>query len=630
MPDPPLAGDPRFDHDSTDRAAQTQVPASVPREAAPDAVTWVVQLPAATPAAAGGQPAPRSDWPLPEEVGGFPITSRIARGGMGIVYQARDQQLGREIAVKVLRPDHLGNSVLARRFVDEARINGRLEHPGIVPVYQINRGDSAQPYIAMMLADGQTLARVLSQRKDPAAELPHLLKIFDGICQTIAYTHSRDVIHRDLKPENVMVGEFGVVKVMDWGIAKDLRRTAEAHREPDLSERPASSAAALSLDYGQPVSDSARMADSEDLIETEFGTILGTPAYLPPEQARGQTEQMNKSSDVFALGGILCEILTGHPPYTGETISLIFDKAYRAQLDEAFARLDACAAERDLVVLAKWCLDPDPARRPRDAGVVAQSMTAWLESDLRRVERDLVRFFELSLDMFCIAGLDGYFRRVNQNFPRLLGYPASQLVSRPFMDFVHPEDVTATRQAMTDLDHGCPVIRFRNRYRHLGGHYLWLEWTAQSIPDEGVIYAVARDVTELVADAAVHQRRETIMRFQEAGQDASEDSVIACGTDGRIISWNTAAERLTGLSARETAGLPVSQLILPGERPVWDSLLNRVIQGHQPGVERLTCLCRDGTSVTARIRAVPVRDRQQQIIGAVLVVRSVTTDVAPG
>jgi serine/threonine-protein kinase len=226
--------------------------------------------------------------------------------------------------------------------------------------------------------------------------------------------------------------------------------------------------------------------------------MMGTPAYMAPEQAHGEVNGLDERTDVFGLGGILCEILTGKPPYPGPDKEAVLSKARRADLADAFRRLDACGADGDLVALAKGCLAADPNDRPGDAGKVADAVTGHLEAVLRRAERDLVRFFELSLDLFCIAGLDGYFRRVNSNFSRVLGYSEKELVSRPFLEFVHPEDQERTLGEMAKLREGLPVIRFCNRYRDVRGEYRWFEWTAKAIPEEGVIFAVARDVTERV------------------------------------------------------------------------------------------------------------------------------------
>ena len=220
----------------------------------------------------------------------------------------------------------------------------------------------------------------------------------------------------------------------------------------------------------------------------------GTPAYLPPEQARGEADRVDERADVFSLGGILCHILTGAPPYTGDDASKL-DQAVHECLAPAFARLEACPAEPEPVEIAMRCLSPNPENRPRNGNEVAAAITGYLESDQHRAEQDLVRFFEQSLDLFCIASLDGYFRRVNPNFPRLLGYPESELLSRPFSDFIHPEDLPATADAMSGLLIGLPVVRFTNRYIHADGHHLYLEWMARTESESGNIYAVARDVT---------------------------------------------------------------------------------------------------------------------------------------
>ena len=215
---------------------------------------------------------------------------------------------------------------------------------------------------------------------------------------------------------------------------------------------------------------------------------------MAPEQARG--DRVDAYSDVFGLGAVLCEILTGHPPYRGHDIRQVYGRAAKAALNDAISGLDACDTDDTLVSLAKWCLNPNPSERPADAGVVAGELTDYLESALEQAESDLGRFFELSDDLFCIASLDGYFRRVNANFYRVLGYSAPQLVTRPFLDFIHPDDREVTRKVMQRLAIGQPVSRFRNRYRDASGEYRWFEWTAKSIPAENIIFAVARDVTE--------------------------------------------------------------------------------------------------------------------------------------
>lgn len=413
--------------------------------------------------------------PLPEYFSRYRVVREIARGGMGAILAASDPGLARDVAVKVLLSHHLGKPGYRERFVEEARITGALQHPGIVAVYELGELPDTRPFFAMQLVEGETLDARLAARKNPAENLPHFLQVFDQVCQTLAYAHSRGVVHRDLKPLNVMIAPFGVVKVMDWGVAVTARSA-----DPGTENRGPADTPAPSVPHSAPCAPRS---------ETE---VIGTPAYMSPEQAQGSGHGIDERTDVFGLGGVLCAILTGHPPYTGTKTRKVHARAARADLAEAFGRLDASPAARELVALAKRCLAPHPGARPRNALEVAAALTAYIESDLRRAERDLVRFFELSPDLFCIAGLDGYFRRVNQNFTRVLGYTPEELISRPFVEFVHPDDRANTTAEAEKLSRGLPVVRFRNRYRDIRGDYRWFEWEAKSIPEEGVIFAVAR------------------------------------------------------------------------------------------------------------------------------------------
>jgi serine/threonine protein kinase len=151
------------------------------------------------------------------------VHGEMARGGMGAVHKGRDASLGREVAVKVLLETHQEKPELVRRFVEEAQIGGQLQHPGVVPVYELGQFPDRRPYFTMKLVKGRTLAQLLAERTDPAQDRPRFLKVFEQVCQALAYAHARGVIHRDLKPANVMVGAFGEVMVMDWGLAKVLK-----------------------------------------------------------------------------------------------------------------------------------------------------------------------------------------------------------------------------------------------------------------------------------------------------------------------------------------------------------------------------------------------------------------------
>jgi eukaryotic-like serine/threonine-protein kinase len=412
--------------------------------------------------------------------GRYHIEGECRRGAMGAIFRAFDTHLGREVALKFLLEEHKENPELRERFLQEARITARLQHPGVVPVYDLHRTSGNGLFFSMMFVHGATLKELLKKRVTSASDISRFLTVFEKICQTMGFAHSLGVIHRDLKPANFMIGAFGVVRVMDWGLAKVLGERRVGHG-PAAAARPgASPKLGAALGGGRPESGLAA------------GAAMGTLAYMAPEQARGETELIDERADVFGLGAVLCEILTGLPPYTGSTVDELYRRALQADLGEAMDRLERCLAEPRLLMLAKQCLSARPADRPHDAGEVAAIMTAQLESELQRTALDMVRFFELSHDLFCLASLDGYFQRVNDNFARVLGYTKTELLARPFLDFVHPGDVAQTLAQMEKLSRGLPVVCFRNRYRDAAGVYHWLEWTAKSLPEEKVIFAVAR------------------------------------------------------------------------------------------------------------------------------------------
>ena len=291
---------------------------------------------------------------------------------MGAIFQGRDLDLGRDLAVKVIREEHRDHPEMVRRFVEEAQIGGQLQHPGIVPVHELGRFPDGRLFIAMKLVRGRTLAALLEARGSPDEDRMPFLSIFEQVCQTMAYAHSRGVVHRDLKPSNVMVGAFGEVQVMDWGLAKVLDQggVADEERAPGASD---GASAVRTLRRG-----------SEGL-ESRVGSVLGTPSYMAPEQARGELDTLDERADVFALGSILCEILTGQPAFAGGTAAEVYRKAERADLSDALARLDACGADAELVGLAQSCLAAAPKHRPRDAGAVVARLSAYLGGVERRL-----------------------------------------------------------------------------------------------------------------------------------------------------------------------------------------------------------------------------------------------------
>ncbi|MGL4554057.1 MAG: serine/threonine-protein kinase, partial [Gemmataceae bacterium] len=295
----------------------------------------------------------------------YRLQDEIARGGMGAVFRARDEVLGREVAVKVLLAPPANRPDLVRRFVQEARITGRLQHPGIPPVYELGWLTDGRPFLALKLIEGRTLAALLAPGRDPSADRELLLAAFERVCQTVAFAHSARIVHRDLKPSNVMVGAFGEVQVVDWGLARSLD-DAEADDGP--GEWP-------SWDRSPPV-------------VTDAWHLMGTPAYIAPERVGGG--RGDERSDVFGLGAILCEVLTGSPPYEsagGRGLSRMMVGNPAAGLE----RLRRCDADPRLIGLACACLSPDPADRPADAAELAGALAAhrqWVAERVRQADRD--------------------------------------------------------------------------------------------------------------------------------------------------------------------------------------------------------------------------------------------------
>ncbi len=301
----------------------------------------------------------------------YQIEGEIARGGMGVILRGYDPDLGRVLAIKVLKVDLAAKPSTVQRFVDEAQICGQLQHPGIVPVYDIGRFDDGRPYFAMKLVKGRTLADILDERTNPTAERGRFIGLFQQICQAVAYAHSKGVIHRDLKPSNIMVGAFGEVMVMDWGLAKVLTRDAVAADSTDPDDERTGIHTAR-FDAGH---------------ETLAGSVLGTPAFMPPEQARGEIDKMDERADVFGLGAILCVILTGRPPYNANSFEAVWWMAKQGQLTDAYVRLDQFGIDGEIRDLCKRCLTADRDDRPTDARELSAKLADYLSRQEERIKQ---------------------------------------------------------------------------------------------------------------------------------------------------------------------------------------------------------------------------------------------------
>lgn len=290
----------------------------------------------------------------------YALRTLLGKGGMGEVWLAHDQRIDREIAVKLMRGGATSEGAVAR-FLREARVQGRLEHPSVVPVHDIGGDDGGTPYFAMKRLTGTTLADVLAAGDQAAWPRRTLLARFVDVCLAVEFAHQRGIVHRDLKPANIMLGDFGEAYVLDWGLAR------------------------IASDADATV---ARPSDSRDsgAGHTEAGAMLGTPGYMAPEQMRG--EPIDHRTDIYALGCILFEILTGTPAIARDhtieqTLSAPHHRPSQRSGDVPPELDDACVR----------ATAADPASRLRSARALADMVQRFLDGD-----RDLERRRELAIE----------------------------------------------------------------------------------------------------------------------------------------------------------------------------------------------------------------------------------------
>ncbi len=265
-----------------------------------------------------------------------------ARGGTATVWRAYDRMLGRYAAIKVLLGSH-DTLQMRARLKQEAFVCARLDHPGIVPVLEIDQLEDGRPFVAMKWIEGDSLSKLLNRDDTGESRKSNdskLLPLFRKICEVVNHAHERNVIHRDLKPSNIYVSRYDVVHVMDWGIAKYVGNSAESI-------------------------DDERLPLHLESIGTLHGAVMGTPSYMPPEQANGFNSLIDQRSDVFSLGCILFTILTGKPVYDGTCIDSIKADASAANLTPAALLLKKSKCRRSLKRLTMECLSPVPSDRPR-------------------------------------------------------------------------------------------------------------------------------------------------------------------------------------------------------------------------------------------------------------------------
>ena len=335
-----------------------------------------------------GSKEPKAPAQAPQRLGRYELVRELARGGAGVVYLARDERLGREVALKLLRAGEQASPEQLSRFEVEARMAARLRHPGIVAIHEVSEAEGC-PFLVMDLVQGESLAERL--RRDGALPASEAARLAAGVARALAYAHARGVLHRDVKPGNVLLSREGQPHLTDFGLAKEIDGPAQG--------------------------------------PTVTGQVMGTPSYMPPEQASGQPGRVDARSDVYGLGATLYDLLLGRPPYLGRDVMAVLAQVGASDPVPSARALDP-RLDRDLDTICARCLEKDPADRYPSAAAVAEDLERWLRHEpilarrpgpaertrkwLRRNQR-LARALGTTLGLALLAGLlatVGFVRRL--------------------------------------------------------------------------------------------------------------------------------------------------------------------------------------------------------------------------
>ncbi|MBL9134772.1 MAG: serine/threonine protein kinase [Verrucomicrobiales bacterium] len=317
----------------------------------------------------------------------YQVENVTQRGGLGVACVVRDRELDRLVAMRVIGIGSEGLPPIpmeelppgwVERFLEEARILAQLEHPGILPIHDLGLDSEGRLYFTTPLVQGRRLSEKVCPAREQSGGWNHnrVIRAFLQACEAVAYAHQQGVLHRNLKPDNILVGDLGQVYVIDWGVAC-------AHGRPDLHDlRPRTASASMPYDIPTPGTAFTTVAVPNDApIVTRDGTVLGIPAYMPPEQAHGQMTSLSARSDVYSLGAILYELIQGHGPYLDATPS----PSARQVLDGIRAgppsdlQLPAWKRGAGLVAICNKAMQREPMARYAHAGELVEELRGWID-----------------------------------------------------------------------------------------------------------------------------------------------------------------------------------------------------------------------------------------------------------
>lgn len=478
------------------------------------------------------------DIPFARSQQRYALNSLHAAGGIGEIWLAKDTSLQRDVAVKRLQTKRSPSKIAKMRFLREARITGKLDHPGVVPIYEICLDEeTGLPYYSMRFLRGHTLSEAVRQyharKKAPGSESQAFLQLLSSfciVCNTVAYAHAKGIVHRDLKSDNVILGDYGEVVVIDWGLAK------ESHSQQEWE-----------LEEGAD----AEHDSTSDPKATRVGQVLGTPAYMAPEQAAGRLDLVGPAADIYGLCAILYEILCGQPPFSGSNAIQVLQAV---QQESPRSPSDIVAGVPE--TLERICLQglsKAPQDRQPSAESLAREVQAWI-SDLaerRQAEGERERFFALSLDLLAIIDESGRLRQSSPTWTHLLGYTPEQLADAHFLDFIHPEDRPALADLLQNIARRQTTGSIHARAKTQAGTHRWFSWNLTPITQEHNLYIVGRDITEIV-----HSKQ-----LFEGVLQSAPDALVLIDSQGRIVMANKQMEAIFGYTQAELIGQPVEILI---------------------------------------------------------------------